>query len=186
MSSTLSNKRDKLSELQRILEGILFLADSPLSSEEISQGTGFSEGEVQGALEALRTTYEDRGIRLAQVAGGWQFQTAPDLFPILETFVNAGNIARLTPAALETLAVIAYKQPVSRTQISAIRGVNVESVLRTLEQRELIEVKEIRDGNHLLGTTALFLEKFGLNSIEDLPPIVEFLPDIESDSLDID
>lgn len=175
-----------MSEIERILEGILFLADTPLTVEEVCQGTGLSESAVNAALENLQRTYADRGIALVQLAGGWRFQTAQDLFDALEAFVNAGNIAKLTPAALETLAVIAYKQPVSRAQISAIRGVNVESVIRTLEQRELIEVVEIKEGNHLLGTTGLFLERFGLNSLEDLPPIVEFLPDIQTEIDNID
>jgi len=175
-----------LNEIQRLLEGILFLADTPLSLGELSLGIGQSEAEIEAALEELQRLYQERGVNLVKIAGGWRFQTAADLFDQLETFVNAGNIAKLTPAALETLAVIAYKQPVSRNQISAIRGVNVESVIRTLEQRELIEVTEIVDGNHLLGTTSLFLEKFGLNSLSDLPPIAEFLPDIQSDSLEVD
>jgi segregation and condensation protein B len=175
-----------MNEIERILEGILFLADGPLKVEEISLGTGYSSSEIEAALKALQSHFGPRGIQLREIAGGWQFQTADDLFEALERFVNAGNLAKLTPAALETLAVIAYKQPVSRGQISAIRGVNVESVIRTLEIRELIEVKEIQDGNHLLGTTDLFLERFGLKSLQDLPPIVEFLPDIQSDSLNLD
>lgn len=186
MSSILSRKGSIVSEIERILEGILFLADGPLALEEICQGTGLSERQVQEALSSLQSTYAERGIVLVQLAGGWRLQTAQDLFEVLEGFVNAGNIAKLTPAALETLAVIAYKQPVSRAQISAIRGVNVESVIRTLEQRELIEVIEIKDGNHLLGTTKLFLERFGLNSLGDLPPIVEFLPDIQTEIAEID
>lgn len=175
-----------MTEIERVLEGILFLADGPLTVEEICLGTGYSSNEVAVALKGLQSHFGHRGIQLREIAGGWQFQTADDLFEALERFVNAGNIAKLTPAALETLAVIAYKQPVSRGQISAIRGVNVESVIRTLEVRELIEVKEVQDGNHLLGTTDLFLERFGLNSLDDLPPIVEFLPDIQSDSLNLD
>ena len=175
-----------MTEIERVLEGILFLADGPLTVEEICLGTGYSSNEVAVALNGLQSHFGQRGIQLREIAGGWQFQTADDLFEALERFVNAGNIAKLTPAALETLAVIAYKQPVSRGQISAIRGVNVESVIRTLEVRELIEVKEVQDGNHLLGTTDLFLERFGLNSLDDLPPIVEFLPDIQSDSLNLD
>lgn len=175
-----------MNEIERVLEGILFLADGPLKVEEIIFGTGYSSSEVEAALKALQSHFGPRGIQLREIAGGWQFQTADDLFEALERFVNAGNLAKLTPAALETLAVIAYKQPVSRGQISAIRGVNVESVIRTLEVRELIEVKEIQDGNHLLGTTDLFLERFGLKSLQDLPPIVEFLPDIQSDSLNLD
>lgn len=186
MSLILLRKRVILNEIERILEGILFLADTPLTLEEICQGTGLSEGQAKEAIKTLQSTYEGRGIVLVQLAGGWRFQTAHDLFEVLEAFVNAGNIAKLTPAALETLAVIAYKQPVSRAQISAIRGVNVESVIRTLEQRELIEVVEIKDGNHLLGTTALFLEKFELNSLDELPAIAEFLPDIQTEISEID
>ena len=175
-----------MTDLSQLLEGVLFLAEGPLTAQEIAQETGFTETEVEKALETLQSQYEQRGINVIRIAGGWQFVSNPVLFESLESFVNAGNIAKLTPAALETLAVIAYKQPVSRAQISAIRGVNVESVIRTLEQRELIEVKEILDGNHLLGTTSLFLEKFGLNSLDDLPPIAEFLPELDTDSFEID
>lgn len=175
-----------MNEIERVLEGILFLADNPLTVEELSLGTGYSSDQIESALRLLQSHFEPRGVQLKEIAGGWRLQTADDLFEALERFVNAGNIAKLTPAALETLAVIAYKQPVSRGQISAIRGVNVESVIRTLEVRELIEVKEIQDGNHLLGTTDLFLERFGLKSLDELPRIVEFLPDIQSDSLNLD
>ena len=122
---------------------------------------------------------EGRGFTLVSVAGGWRFQSHADLAPYVERFVLEGQSARLSAAALETLAIVAYKQPVSRAQVAAIRGVNVDGVMRTLQQRGFIaEVgKDPGPGQAILfGTTPLFLERLGLNGLDQLPPLGEFVP----------
>ena len=116
---------------------------------------------------------------LANVAGGYRYQTDPSMAPYVERFVLEGQTSRLSAAALETLAIVAYKQPISRMQISAIRGVNVDAVIRTLQQRGYIgEVgKDSGPGNAILfGTTSTFLERLGINDISDLPPLANFVP----------
>ena len=129
---------------------------------------------------AERYQAEQRGFELRQISGGWRFYSHPDLAPLVEKFVLDGQQARLTQAALETLAVIAYKQPVSRARVSAIRGVNVEAVMKTLVTRGLVEEAGIEgeSGAVLYKTTSFFLEKLGLNKVEDLPALAPFLPDI--------
>jgi segregation and condensation protein B len=130
---------------------------------------------------AQRYQGEDRGFELRQISGGWRFYSHPDLAPLVEKFVLDGQQARLTQAALETLSVIAYKQPVSRARVSAIRGVNVEAVMKTLVTRGLVEEAGIEgeSGAVLYRTTSFFLEKLGLNSVSDLPALAPFLPDID-------
>jgi segregation and condensation protein B len=143
-----------------------------------------SPARVQALCEALAASYEadNRGIVLARVAGGYRLQTHPDLAPYVERFVLEGQSARLSAAALETLAIVAYKQPISRAQISAIRGVNVDGVIRTLQHRGYIE-EIARDPGPglavLYGTSTSFLEKLGLDSLDDLPPLGEFVPSAE-------
>jgi segregation and condensation protein B len=119
---------------------------------------------------------------LVKIAGGWRYQTAPDLAAYVERFALEGQSARMSAAALETLAIVAYKQPLSRAQISAIRGVNVDGVMRTLQQRGYIEevARDPGPGQAVLfGTTTLFLEKLGISSLDDLPPLGEFVPSAE-------
>jgi segregation and condensation protein B len=120
-----------------------------------------------------------RGFEVARIAGGFRIQTHPDLAAYVERFANIGVSSRLSAAALETLAIVAYRQPVSRGQISSLRGVNVDGVTRLLEQRGYIEVVGRADGPGqpaMYGTTDLFLERLGLNSLEQLPPVEDFLP----------
>jgi segregation and condensation protein B len=129
----------------------------------------------------LQASYEteDRGFVLVRVAGGFRFQSHPDLAPYVERFVLEGQSARMSAAALETLAIVAYKQPVSRAQIAAIRGVNVDGVMRTLQQRGYIEevARDPGPGQAVLyGTTRSFREKLGLDTLEDLPPLGDFVP----------
>src|SRR5439155_7546387 len=122
---------------------------------------------------------DDRGFVLVRVAGGYRFQSHPDLAPYVERFVLEGQSARLSAAALETLAIVAYKQPVSRNQIAAIRGVNVDGVMRTLQHRGYIEevARDPGPGQAVLyGTTRLFLERLGLDTLDDLPALGDFVP----------
>jgi segregation and condensation protein B len=168
-------------EARRAVEAILMVADEPIETQLLAQVTETSPVELEDLLTALALDYraEERGFVLARVAGGWRFQSHPDLAPYVERFVLEGQTARLSAAALETLAIVAYKQPISRAQIAAIRGVNVDGVVRTLEQRGYIaEVgRDPGPGTPTLwGTTTLFLERLGLDTVDDLPPIADFVP----------
>src|SRR5437764_7634746 len=138
--------------------------------------------EEQCAVLAAAYDNDDRGFVLVRVEGGYRFQSHPDLAPYVERFVLEGQTARLSAAALETLAVIAYKQPVSRAQVAAIRGVDPEGVVRTLQSRGYITevARDPGPGQAVLwGTTPLFLERLGLDSLADLPPLAEFVPGAE-------
>jgi len=171
------------SELNRSIEAILMVVDEPVTEIILAQITEFPTEQVLEALNALASQYQEqgRGFELRQVANGWRFYSHPDLAPVVEKFVLDGQQSRLTQAALETLSVIAYRQPVSRARVSAIRGVNVEAVMKTLVTRGLVEEAglEPETGAILYKTTSFFLEKLGLNSVEDLPALAPFLPDLE-------
>jgi segregation and condensation protein B len=168
-------------EITRALEAIILVADSPVESPLLAQLVELSVEEVDEVLRGLAAGYteQQRGFQLVRVAGGWRYQTSPDLAPYVERFVLEGQAAKLSAAALETLAIIAYKQPISRAQIAAIRGVSVDGVVRTLEQRGYIG-EVARDSGPgqavLFGTTPAFLEKMGLDSLAQLPAIAEFVP----------
>jgi len=166
--------------LRRDLEAILFVADEPLSSASLAGLIEAPRGEVESALEWLAADAHERGagIVVRQVAGGWRLYTARDAAPAVERFVRASRHARLTRASLETLSIVAYKQPVTRHQISAIRGVDSEGVLRSLAERGLIVEVGRDDGPGrpvLYGTTSEFLERIGLSSVADLPPLAPLL-----------
>jgi segregation and condensation protein B len=168
-------------EARRAVEAVLMVAEVPVEPQLLAQLLEVSVAQVGEVCEALAAEYEaeGRGFVLVQVAGGWRFQSHPDLAPYVERFVLEGQSARLSGAALETLAIVAYKQPVSRAQVAAIRGVNVDGVMRTLHQRDLIaEVgKDPGPGQAILfGTTSLFLERLGLSSLDELPSLGEFVP----------
>ncbi len=171
-------------ELYRSIEAILMVVDEPLSELVLAQITETPTEEISAALVQLATSYEveERGFQLRQVAGGWRFYSHPNQAALVEKFVLDGQQSRLTQAALETLAVIAYRQPVSRARVSAIRGVNVEAVMKTLVNRGLVEEAgtEPDSGAILYRTTSYFLEKLGLNATSDLPALAPFLPDIDS------
>ena len=171
-------------ELNRSLEAILMVVDEPVSELILAQITEVPTEQVLEALRALAQEYvsSERGFELRQVSGGWRFYSHPDHSAIVEKFVLDGQQSRLTQAALETLAVIAYRQPVSRARVSAIRGVNVEAVMKTLVNRGLVEEAGIEgeSGAILYATTSFFLEKLGLNQVEDLPALAPFLPDVEN------
>ena len=171
------------SELHRSLEAILMVVEEPVSELVLAQIIERPTEEIVSALNNMAQKYqsEDRGFELRQISGGWRFYSHPDLAPLVEKFVLDGQQARLTQAALETLSVIAYKQPVSRARVSAIRGVNVEAVMKTLVTRGLVEEAGVEgeSGAVLYKTTSFFLEKLGLNKVEDLPALAPFLPDID-------
>jgi segregation and condensation protein B len=168
-------------ETRRAVEAVLMVAEAPVEPQLLAQLLEVPVATDQQICRELATEYEAtaRGFALVQVAGGWRYQSHPDLAAYVERFVLEGQSARLSGAALETLAIVAYKQPVSRAQVAAIRGVNVDGVMRTLQQRGFIaEVgKDPGPGQAVLfGTTALFLERIGVNAIDELPPLAEFVP----------
>jgi len=168
-----------MSEIRKQLEAILFVATDPIPLTQLAQVTETAKTEVQAELERMREEYADRGMVLREVAGGWRMYTHPDAAPYVERFVLAVQQPRLSQAALETLAIIAYKQPLSRQQISAIRGVDSDGVVTTLENRGLVRevARDPGPGQAILyGTSTLFLERMGLASLEQLPPIAAMLP----------
>ena len=170
------------SEVVRALEAILLVAMEPVAPDLLAQLLEISQATVEALCERLAATYEEagHGFQLVKVAGGFRFQSHPDLAPYVERFVLDGQQARVSSAALETLAIIAYKQPLSRSQIAAIRGVDPEAVMRTLQTRGYITEVERDDGPGqavMFGTTPLFLERLGIASIENLPSIADFIPD---------
>ena len=168
-------------EARRAIEAILMVADQPIEPNLLAQVCEIPVATVEELCRALSAAYEaeQRGFVLARVAGGYRFQSHPDLAPYVERFVLDGQRARLSGAALETLAIVAYKQPISRAQIASIRGVDPDGVLRTLQARGYVDQvgRDPGPGQAVLwGTTPLFLEKLGLNSVADLPPLAEFVP----------
>lgn len=168
--------------LRRALEAILIVVDEPVGDVELAQVLECPTEIVHAALEALAADYaaQGRGFVLRHVAGGWRFYSDPDSSAFVERFVLDGQSGRLSQAALETLAVVAYLQPVTRARIGAIRGVNVEAVMRTLQARGLIEDagQEGPGGATLFRTSRLFLEKMGLDSLAHLPSLAPLLPDV--------
>jgi segregation and condensation protein B len=171
-------------EEARAIEAVLMIAEEPVEPHLLAQLLEMSPADVEALCAELAAAYEadDRGFVLVRVAGGYRFQSHADLAPYVERFVLEGQHARMSAAALETLAIVAYKQPVSRAQVSAIRGVNVDSVLRTLQVRGYIAevARDPGPGQALLyGTTRLFLEKLGVDSLDQLPPLGEFVPGAE-------
>ena len=175
-------------ELRAALEAILLVVDEPVAEMQLAQIMEQPTERVATMLEDIsaRFTAQGHGFDLRRAAGGWRLYTRPEYAPYVERFVLDGQSVRLTQAALETLAVVAYKQPVTRSRISVIRGVNCDGVMRTLTTRGLIEEcgTEGETGAYLYRTTGLFLEKLGLNSVDQLPPLAPFLPDDVEEVLD--
>jgi segregation and condensation protein B len=171
-------------ELDAALEALLLVVDSPVGEDVLASALDQPVSRVVEALHRLRDGYTDhsRGIDLRQVAQGWRLHTRDVYAPFVERLLLDGQRAKLTRAALETLAVVAYRQPVTRSRVAAVRGVNVDGVMRTLLARGLIEELGTDPETHgvLYGTTELFLERLGLSSLEELPPIAPLLPDIDS------
>lgn len=164
-----------------IIEAILFVAEEPLHVGEIAEVLELPVDEVEGLLSGLADTLADdgRGIVLRPVAGGWRLYSHPDTHPYLERFAATERATRLSGAALETLAVVAYKQPASRGQVAEIRGVDSDRALRTLERRGLVMEVGRADGPGqavLYGTTDLFLEKLGIDTVAELPPLADHVP----------
>jgi segregation and condensation protein B len=170
-----------MADLRPALEAILLVVDEPVGEQLLAQVLEQPVDAVAAELTALATEYtaHGRGFELRRAAGGWRLYTRPEYAAYVERFVLDGQSVRLTQAALETLAVVAYKQPVTRGRISAIRGVNCDGVIRTLVTRGLIQEAgtEPETGAFLYRTSSLFLEKLGLDSVAQLPPLAPFLPD---------
>ena len=171
-------------ELDAAVEAILFVSDNPLDPSSIAAALRVPVPEVAGSLERLRAGYDERGagIELRDAAGGVRLYTRPAVAPHVERFLQDGQRSRLSQAALETLAVIAYRQPVTRSRVSAIRGVNVDGVVRTLLTRGLIvEVGvDAESGAGLFRTTDVFLERMGMHSLEELPSLAPLLPELST------
>jgi segregation and condensation protein B len=169
-----------MTELSKVLEAILLVTDEPVPATTLAQVAERPTGEVEQTLHALAEQYAGRGFELRLVAGGWRLYTHPDCAAYVERFVLDGQQARLTQAALETLAVIAYRQPVTRARVSAVRGVNVDGVVRTLLARGLIADagQDPDSAGTLYRTTPLFLERLGLQSLDDLPALAPLLPEL--------
>lgn len=177
-------------------EAVLMVINEPITAAELAEALGVEPAEAEQTLADLRQEYDGytgdgpvgpsapqpRGFELREVAGGWRIYSRPAFADVVGQFVLEGQSARLSQAALETLAVIAYRQPVSRSRVSAIRGVNVDSVVRTLLQRGLVAESgtEPETGSLLYSTTPYFLEKLGLGSLEELPQIAPHLPGLEN------
>ncbi|MDR1393717.1 MAG: SMC-Scp complex subunit ScpB [Bifidobacteriaceae bacterium] len=174
----------KGAELAAALEAVLMVVDQPASTTDLAIALGVPAHLAERALEGLALEYRGalgsrpRGFELRQVAGGWRVYSHPDYAAVVERFVRDGATAKLTMAALETLAIVAYKGPISRGRISAVRGVNVESVMRTLVNRGLVEEAGLEEssGAVLYATTELFLERMGMASLAELEPLEPHLP----------
>ena len=166
------------------IEAVLMVVDEPVSAISLASAIEITVDEVTAHLNELEEEYAaaHRGFTLRSVGGGWRIYSRADYAPVVEKFLLDGQQARLTQAALETLAIIAYRQPVSRGRVGAVRGVNVDGVIRTLLTRGLIEeLDEPGEGGSILyGTTSYFLERMGLGSLDELPAIAPFLPELEA------
>ncbi len=169
--------------LRQALEAVLLVVDEPVSELTLAQVLEHPTHTVAAELVALSEDYtrEGRGFDLRRVASGWRLYTRPECAAVVERFVLDGQQTRLTHAAMETLAVVAYRQPVSRARVAAVRGVNVDGVMRTLLARGMVEEAgtDAESGATLYRTTSYFLERFGLNSVDELPALAPFLPEDE-------
>ncbi len=180
-----------MTDVKPALEAVLMVTDEPLDHLRLAQAVDAPPAEVEQALEDMAEEYTTtgRGFDLRRSGAGWRFYSREDYADVVEAFVRDGQQARLTQAALETLAVVAYRQPVSRARVSAIRGVSVDGVMRTLVTRGLVEEagQDDETGAHLYRTTGYFLERVGLSDISELPEIAPYLPEmseLDEDVLD--
>jgi segregation and condensation protein B len=171
------------SQVGAALEAVLMVVDEPVSAAELAATLGVPQPDVEATLAGLAAEYtaQGRGFELRSVAGGWRFYSRAEFADIVARYVLEGQTARLTQAALETLAVIAYRQPVARSRVAAIRGVNVDSVVKTLVTRGLIEEagNDPESGAILYQTTSYFLERLGITSVADLPQLSPHLPGLD-------
>jgi len=174
---------DNSASVAGALEVLLLLAAEPVTEFELAQAVGVPESVVAETLAELVAFYEEtgRGFELRQVGGGWRYYTREEYADLITRYVVEGQQSKLSQAALETLAVVAYTQPISRGRVSAVRGVNVDAVMRTLLARGLIEEAghDQESGAVLFATTNYFLERMGLMSLQDLPPLAPQLPEVE-------
>lgn len=182
MSDELLPVDARIVEFKRAIEAVILVSHDPVPTDLLAQLLEQPVSLVEQWCDELAAEYEatGRGFELREVAGGYRYQTHAELTPYVERFVLHDQKARLSGAALETLAIIAYKQPISRAQVASIRGVDPDGVIRTLQARGYIDevARDDGPGNAILfGTTPTFLEKLGLATIDDLPPIAEFIPD---------
>lgn len=163
------------------IEAVLMVADEPVAVRALARATGEQPDEVDLLLRELAGEYSEqgRGFELREVAGGWRMYSRAEHADVVEAFLLDGQTAKLTQAALETLAIVAYRQPVSRARVSAVRGVSVDGVMRTLLTRGLVSEAGVEQtsGATLYRTTEEFLQRMGLDSLDDLPPLAPFLPD---------
>lgn len=174
---------DKSETVAGALEALLLLAAEPVTEFELAQAVGVPESVVAEQLAELVAFYSEtgRGFELRQVGGGWRYYTREEYADLITRYVVEGQQSKLSQAALETLAVVAYTQPISRSRVSAVRGVNVDGVMRTLLARGLIEEAghDQESGAVLFATTSYFLERMGLKALEELPPLAPQLPEVE-------
>jgi segregation and condensation protein B len=165
------------------IEAVLMVVDQPVTEVALAAALELPVDDVRGHLEELEQEYaeQQRGFTLRSVAGGWRIYSRSDYAPVVEKFLLDGQQAKLTQASLETLAVIAYRQPISRSRVSAVRGVNVDGVVRTLLNRGLIEElgSDGDGGAFLYGTTDYFLQRLGLGSLDELPALAPYLPELD-------
>lgn len=169
--------------IRSAIEAVLMVVDQPVTSEELAAALELVPEDVAAVLVDLEREYDEqqRGFTVRRINDGWRIYSRSDYAPVVEKFLLDGQQAKLTQAALETLSVIAYRQPISRSRVSAVRAVNVDGVIRTLMTRGLIHElgQDPMGGALLYGTTPLFLQRMGLGSLEDLPPLAPYLPDAE-------
>ncbi|MEY2996206.1 MAG: segregation and condensation protein [Actinomycetota bacterium] len=171
-------------DVVRALEAVLLVATEPVPVPLLAEILGLAGDVVEALCRSLADAYDEagHGFELVRVAGGYRYQTRAEFSPYVERYILDGQRARLSGAALETLAIVAYKQPISRSQIASIRGVDPDGVLRTLQSRGYIDQvgRDPGPGQAVMwGTTPAFLEKLGIDSVNDLPPIAEFVPGAE-------
>ncbi len=175
----------ELKFIKKIIEALLFVCENPLTMKQVSEVLPEADsGEIRAALKELKEEYSDsnRGVQLFEIAGGHQFCTNPECGDYVKKLYKTRKVFRLSAPALETLAIIAYKQPVTRSEIEFIRGVNVDGVLKTLFDRDLVKEKgrkEVPGRPILFGTTEDFLQYFGLKSLQDLPALEDFAAEME-------
>jgi segregation and condensation protein B len=163
------------------IEAVLMVVDEPVTEVALASALELPVDDVRGHLAALEYAAQHRGFTLRSVAGGWRVYSRSEYAPVVERFLLDGQQAKLTQASLETLAVIAYRQPISRSRVSAVRGVNVDGVVRTLLNRGLIEElgAEGDSGAVLYGTSDYFLQRLGLGSLDELPALAPYLPEVD-------